>query len=579
MSKKLLLVALLLVGSFAFAQKIETGTKEYTQWIPETLSDEGIFGIAVPCVETYSYYYDDNDNKLKHGPSSIVGKYNLTRNGVTINETFSSKANYSHGKLHGNINQSYSIDMKGRGESISISWSFNGAYVNGLADGTWIYSETNKYNQRSRKDSHTDKVSAVFKDGQITSYTFSDGVTIKINKDGKITGQYGKDVLVDNVVTNTYRRKNGDYSNTDTEQKEIIDKIVSGVISDQDLVNLGYTTGVGAVRNSILGYFTSHVGNSHYVNLDYLGGDYICEIDNRFVHLEKIELARIEDLQKYITNYDGSINYDRFNYLKNNNNYYDSGTKYVSSSVRVEMEKYVDEKLSPKRNSIVQELTNGISGAKSMEFLIRYYDSQGNNMEILKPEQKNELDQMYQAKLLELDGKKCDTIVYVIQSVFDIETINKIIDNYPKKNEYKAFCQESRNRIDNALVKQPLAIDASLTLKKALDQIVLVSQEKKITKKPEEVIAKNYGVNPSNWEVFSAQSAQQLSEKIASFCPMSSYEILSADYFEDESFGYTVRWTKQLSKKEQVRYTSKFIVLKDKKHVDINSFDFSKSEK
>lgn len=578
MSKKLLLAALLLVGSLAFAQKIETGTKEYTQRIPSTLSDEGIWGIAVPCVETYSYYYDNDDNKIKHGSSSIVGKYNVTNNGVTINETFSGKANYSHGKLHGNINQSYSIDMKGRGESISISWSFNGSYINGLADGTWIYSETNKYNQRNKKDSSTDKVSAVFKDGQITSFTFSDGVTIKISKDGKITGEYRGDVLVDNVVTNTYRRKNGEYSNTDAEQKEILDKIISGEISDQELINLGYTTGVGVVRESILGYFTSHVGNPNYVDLGYLGGEYVCKIDDRFVRLERIELARIEELKKYITNYDGSLNFDRYKYLMNNNNYYDSGTKYISSSMRVELEKYLDEKLSGKRNIIMQKITDGINEAISMNSLIQYYNNQQKNMDVLKTEQKNELDKRYQTKLSELDNKKCDTIVGVIQTVFDVETMNKIIRNYPKREEYKEFCQESRNRIDYALSKQPMAIEASSTLKKALDQIVLVSQEKKITKKPDEVIAKDYNSNATKWEVFSCQSVQQLSEKVVPFCPMSSYQILSADYLEDGGFIYTVRWTKQLSKKEQKKYTSEFVVLKDKKHVDINSFDFSKSE-
>ena len=87
-----------------------------------------------------------------------------------------------------------------------------------------------------------------------------------------------------------------------------------------------------------------------------------------------------------------------------------------------------------------------------------------------------------------------------------------------------------------------------------------------------------YQANPSNWDVF-VGGTSNIAEKIAPFCPMDNYRIKSvADYFEDGSFSYIVEWTKIVSKKEQVKYTSVFVVTKDKQHVDLNSFDFSKAE-
>lgn len=128
-----------------------------------------------------------------------------------------------------------------------------------------------------------------------------------------------------------------------------------------------------------------------------------------------------------------------------------------------------------------------------------------------------------------------------------------------------------------AIEKQPLAIGASRILRKALDQIVLVSEKRKITKEPVETIASDFSSNASNWEVFVGETTN-LPEKIAPFCPMGSYSIVStAEYLKDGSFSYIVEWTKMISKKESVKYSSVFVVSKDKKHVSLESFDFSKA--
>lgn len=356
MKKLLLLTALICVGSLAFAQKTQTGKKEFTHWIPETLSDAGVWGIALPCEETYSYYYDNDDNKIKHGLSKIEGKEKATNNGVTIEEKFSGTANYVDGLLSGTIKQTYSILMKALGEFIEISWSFNGSYVDGLPDGSWVYNEVNKSKHRGEKESPAVKINntVVFDRGKIKSITYSDGNKNQFDEKGNVSGKYGDFKVKNGVLTNFYRRKNGEFCSVDSEQTELINKYLSGDYKDQYFIDKGYTFSHYSDPDEvdILGFFLSRVGNAHYVDLGYLGGSFDIKFNNYLVVLNKVELKTLDEVKRYITSNEGEIYTKRYNEVKNNE------WGYVSTEVKSQIDSYVMERNKAKRQKIIQDINS-----------------------------------------------------------------------------------------------------------------------------------------------------------------------------------------------------------------------------
>ena len=361
MKKQLVLMALLCLGSLAIAQKTETATKEYVQYIPQTLSDEGVFGFAVPCTETYHYYFDDNDNRIKHGLSSITGAANLTRDGITVDTKFSGTATYSNGKLSGKIQQSYYIVFKGRGESIEIKWSFNGSYVEGLPDGVWVYSETDKRNERSKKESVNNKNTVVFDRGKIKSITYSDGIKNQFDEEGNVSGEYGRFKMKNGVVTNLYKRKNGEFCSVDSEQTELINKYLTGEYTEQCIIDKGYNFSHLSYYEGVdlLGFFLSRVGNESYVNLGYLGGSIDPKFNNYLVVLNKIELKTLDEGKRYITNNEGEIIAKRYDEVKNNE------WGYVSTEVKSQLDSYVMERKEAERQKMIQNI-NSCSDLKEL---------------------------------------------------------------------------------------------------------------------------------------------------------------------------------------------------------------------
>lgn len=573
MNKQILLVALLCIGSLAIAQKTETATREYTQRIPKTLADEGIFGIAVPCTETYHYYYDADDNRIKHGLSSITGVYNITRNGVTIDEKFNGTANYSDGKLNGKVQQSYSIVMKGRGESIKINWDFSGGYVDGLADGVWTYNETNAIDQKKKKESEHETITISFSKGKVSSITYNDGVKNTVDDNGYVTGQWDGFRIKNNMVTNYFKRKNGDVSKVETEQENLINGLVNGDYSTQDIIDQGYS--IYSKEEDMLGYFCSRVGNSYYVNLDYLGGFFVPEINNQISILTKVNLASFEDVKAAITSFgSGDVSSDSYKQINKQGCIYKNGVAfYLSSETKQRMDDYYEEKMEVKREELMTLINKTIETADSKEKLKKEYRDVEPSMQLLREEQKKELLTKYQRKLYEFEQIEFDLIMREIKSNF-----SQPFPLYDYIRLSGSFTYSKlKTSLEEALEKQPSAIEASLALRKALDQIVLVSEKRKITKDPVKTITTDFNTNASQWEVFVGELSD-LPEQIAPFCPMSSYSIISTDeYLKDGSFSYIVEWTKAINKKEQIKYSSIFVVTRDKKHVDLNSFDFSKA--
>ena len=283
--------------------------------------------------------------------------------------------------------------------------------------------------------------------------------------------------------------------------------------------------------------------------------------------------AYIDDIKK-INSYDGM--YGLLYYygdVKREYSYHSMKTVHYNKIMAA-----LDAKKVTLEAPVVEEVKNGINSQTSMVELNNYMKSKSDMTEKFAEGNKKAIEDAFKTKFTELEKKEFAAVMNAIKGNFDNEIMRKMISNYPKKEQYLAFGEEYKAKIDEALAKQPQAIEASTVVRKAFDQIVAISQNKKISKKAVEIISADYSSNPSGWEVFSGRSVQEkLPLNIAMFCPMSVYKIVAADYLPNGGFGYTVEWTQQISKKEQKTYISNVVLSKDKKHVELDSFDFSKA--
>lgn len=591
MSKKLLLVALLFVGSHAFAQ-----TKEHKTMTKDIESPGyGFRDDRIPCVLTMSYYEDVSGNVIYDGPFSVIGRENVPTFEINhlegrVDVLYEMRGNFSDGLLDGKYSLTATYDFKSNnGAEAPNKWVKTGCFNKGVPTGDWDYLQT----RSTTEGLVTYTIHVTIQDGNPVGEFYSHGFEI----DG-----VGK--TVDCVLDSFEERFRGKttekyalYKGVDiAKNADVAKKYADGIIALDELENMGYyvrkktrSAFNDEVISALFGDFYDVFTNKPFQKqcLDEHYWDYnnwvkitIIEIkmkDGGFWSPARVNTYISSELQRANTFADlidcyASLDYEYYNV-------FEQSMKTVHYN---KIKAAFDEKKLVLEKTYVDGIINEINSKTSMfDFAVYWYGLiNEKKLEMLSNESEKAVQTCADTKYDALEKKEIEEVLSTIHGCFDRENMGVLSNKYGSTDniDRALFNEGNQKRIDEALEKQPLAIEASLTLKKALNQIVLVSQEKKIAKEPEVVITKNYGANPTNWEVFSVLSAQQLSEKISSFCPMNSYEILSADYLEDGAYVYTVKWTKQLGKKDQKEYVSKFVVLKDKKHVDVNSFDFAKAK-
>lgn len=121
---KKFLIALFFIPIFVMGQKtINEATKEFSR--------NTFFDLYSQIEGTYKYYYDEDDNKIMHGPCVIKGDewWGLNKE---IKAKTNGTATYTDGKLNGALTMSQTLTNP----KSSGSWSFKAAYTNGVPSGT-----------------------------------------------------------------------------------------------------------------------------------------------------------------------------------------------------------------------------------------------------------------------------------------------------------------------------------------------------------------------------------------------------------------------------------------------------------
>lgn len=642
MSKRLLLLALLFVNGLLFAQTKEHKTYVKDLEINLFVAGYANGGDRMPVVLTASYYEDEQGNMVLDGPFSALGKERIKDRGDFgwghADALFEMRGCFNDGLLDGDYSfqKTYNFTSD-EGKKAPHEWVEKGSFIQGVPVGEWdrtykrdkteyaihftiqngkpngsFYSQGFNIDQSgSAAEGILERFEEKYRGETTQNSVFYKGVDISKNADlarkyanGQLSveeledmGYYASEFRINvlqktienNVFLNDFRR----VFNESVLETALENRYWNG----RD--GVCWMKAKGSSISEKIGSFWSPAKVNQYIEiinktnkydgaygLLYYYSDanrYYKQHDIKTVHYEKIKAALdekkaamegaiVEEMKKNIKMQSSKDKLEE--YLKSESRKID---EFFDDNKRI-IEDAHKSKFSELERARVEILRNEMCSKTAMVDLNDYMKSISKETDRLLEVNKSIIEDAYKSKFSELEQIELDEVMNAIKHTFDEEKVEKMINNYPNKPQYSAFSAASKAKIDWALTKQLQAIEASGVLKKALDQIVSISQERKITKKPEGVIVNDYNKNVVNWEVFYSQSVQQLSEKIASFCPMVSYEILSVDYLENGTFQYLVKWTKQLSKKEQINYSSELVVLEDKRHLDINSFDFAKAK-
>ncbi len=225
----LLTAILVVLGTTVYGQqrKIQT-VKEPCKY------ESGYWPSADPVdavgTRSYSYYYDENDNKVLHGPISINAKgkethtYYINSNSYkTYKQDATKELIYTATCKDGNLDGSaYLKDCESPGQvkAIMVDPYSKEVYANfkdGKACGTW------KYNIKYPRNNVELSATINYENGKITGLS-CDKTSFTLNSKGEVNGKIDG-VDVKDGFANVFMRINGGYSELEDEQKQLLSQI------------------------------------------------------------------------------------------------------------------------------------------------------------------------------------------------------------------------------------------------------------------------------------------------------------------------------------------------------------------
>lgn len=296
---KKFLIALLFIPIFVMGQKtINEATKDFEG---KAFFDHDLYTHAVA---TYKYYYDEDDQKIMHGTCVIKGddwwglhkEIKLKTNGT---------ATYTDGKLNGALTMS----QTGTTPKSSASWSFKAAYTNGVPSGTWTYTET------GITQNATMTASITWKDGKMSALKSETGVSITIDNDGNIvSGTVEGNSFKNGFLINKFIRKNGDWSQIESDQQALINSYMAGTITEDGLLDKGYI--IKDYQSEIDKWFMSHL-RTNYVYIQWFDPGFTFPDHPKYKVLRRIAFLSLEEILAYY--HEGHSFYDEERYYSDVN--------------------------------------------------------------------------------------------------------------------------------------------------------------------------------------------------------------------------------------------------------------------
>ena len=364
----LLTAILVVLGATVYGQqrKIQT-VKEPCKY------ESGYWPSADPVdavgTRSYSYYYDENDNKVLHGPISINAKgkethtYYINSNSYKTYKQDATKeliytANCKDGNLDGSA---YLKDCESPGQikAIMVDPYSKEVYANfkdGKACGTW------KYNIKYPRNKVELSATINYENGKITGLS-CDKASFTLNSKGEVNGKIDG-VDVKDGFANVFMRINGDYSELEDEQKQLVSQIKEKGITQE-------------TRSMLIQKHYILMENSKDFDLykDIINGfplgkheeiESKCKV--KYYYLKRIREATLKEIKEFCSPY----NFSKDNYLNMCKNSM-IGNLYVSDEMIKELNDWDDAKnrLDPSYNDAIS-LKKSLRDEMTIEALYNY---------------------------------------------------------------------------------------------------------------------------------------------------------------------------------------------------------------
>lgn len=307
---------------------------------------------TIHATANFKFYYDENDNKIKHGLCSISGNESWGMHDELKCQT-SITANFKEGHLDGTL----SGNEKVSGGGANASWSVKVNYTDGIPNGLWTVTMTGT----AKGATEIKTASMTWADGKVISFKSEEGYSVSLDDNNFIkSGNFDNLSIKSGIVLNRFIRKNGELSDVEQEQKSIIDKYISGGITDSDLLDLGYTLQEESSR--LFSWFNGLL-DREYVNIYWFDPNYVRRASPKYKVLCKVPMCTYEELvalyEEDVKNtsndqyYKPKINIDEIE--KNRYVSIDYKKVYISTNTFEQFKAYCDKQIKEKEEKRIAE--------------------------------------------------------------------------------------------------------------------------------------------------------------------------------------------------------------------------------
>ena len=303
--KKILFFAILIIAHASVMQAQSRKVQTTTNHVDHLNND---------CKETFSYYYDENDNKILHGKYSFI--CNTNKQGYVFKKT--ETVSFVDGVLNGPYTYSYTLNNRQKTSMATRSYGryrdflsvstaddkVTGAFNMGKATGVWKLS----YKRKSTLDKEVleDKAGSItvtMDNGRAVGVQFPNGhkYTIAYKQDTTkdtllcfVSGSDGTYTVKNNIIVSHFVRLNDDITPIDDDE---LRSIIGSIKENNDsvfllLLDKGYR--ITGVNSSLLYYKTSNSLKDRF-----LQGGYLHDFYNHIEDNGKPMLRQADDKKYY----------------------------------------------------------------------------------------------------------------------------------------------------------------------------------------------------------------------------------------------------------------------------------------
>ena len=215
---------------------------------------------GVPGTLTYTYYEGDNGDYVKHGKYTVNAsetepKYwsSSRKEYVTKSTKYTASANFKDGWLNGTLTVTVTTTRASASKTEKYVSSLTANFSDGMPHGAWKMT-------RTENAKTTFSISANFSNGVLVgSFALDDELKGQFDNNGFYQGKWiGKDGKKDNeynfingVYVSHYEREDGKViwsEPRETEEKELYKKYAEGLMTEDELMEYGYSVEVSSAR-------------------------------------------------------------------------------------------------------------------------------------------------------------------------------------------------------------------------------------------------------------------------------------------------------------------------------------------